>query len=49
MYVWIFMGVLCRGGIKQHWVVKNGEFSVLLVSVSSEALEIRPTLLDGII
>jgi len=44
----IFAGVLRRVGVKRHWVVENGDFSVLSVSVSSEALALRPTLLYSI-
>jgi len=43
----IFAGVVWREGVKRQWVVKNGDFSALCLS--SEALEIEPTLLYSII
>ena len=41
----IFAAVLWRGDVKRPWVVKNGDFLVLSVAVSSKALEIRQALL----
>jgi len=43
-----FAGVFWRGGVKRRWVVENG-FSLISVSISSEALEIKTTLLYSII
>jgi len=42
--IWIFAGFLERG-IKRQWVVEKGRFSVFLVAVSPESLEIRQKLL----
>ena len=48
-FMLIFAGLLWTGGVKLHWVAENGDFSVLSLSTSSEASELRPTLLYIII
>jgi len=40
----IFTGVPCRGALNDSGVVENGNFQYFLL-ISSEALQVRPTLL----
>jgi len=39
----IFAGVPWRRGIKRQWGCRKRQFSVLSLTISSEALELRPT------
>jgi len=45
----VFAGVPWRGDVRQQWGCQKWQFSVLLLTVSSVALEVRPKLLYNII
>jgi len=47
-YMRIFAGVLWKGSVKRHSKKRSSIFLVLSMSLSSEALEVRQTLLYGI-
>ena len=44
-FVWIFAEVAQEGGIKQQWGCRQRQFSAFSRDISSETLEMRPTLL----
>ena len=44
-FMQIFVGVLWRGDVKQQCDCRKWQFSVLSLTISSEALQVRPTLL----
>ena len=44
-FMWIFVGVPWRGGIRRQWGCQKQQFSLLSLAISSEPLEVKPTLL----
>jgi len=48
-FMWIFAGVLWRGGVKRQWGNRKRRFLGLLDATSSALQEMRPTLLYNII
>jgi len=41
----IFEGVHWRGGVKQQWGCRKRQFSVVFLAISSEALQVRHTII----